>query len=159
MTSKQGEESCNFVFCYGSLRPDDDSGMPWTEEAVRGMRGQPATIQGAKLFVDTYASLVLDDDKTDGTNNLVVGWVLTANNDLFQEKMKYFDRIEGYDPDGSGLYERAVARVRLGDPAKAIGGNPIGEQGTCLRAFVYHRPDCNKECLIESGDWLCRDRS
>lgn len=37
-------------FVYGSLRPDDDSGMPWTEKAVEGMMAQKASINGFELF-------------------------------------------------------------------------------------------------------------
>lgn len=148
------EEDCACVFCYGSLRPDDDSGMPWTEDAIEGMRGQPATVPGTKLFMDNYAALVFDDDN----NSSVVGWVLTANPTLFEDKMKYFDAIEGYKPDGSGLYQRAVVDASLGDPSKSI-GEPIGEEGTRVKAFVYHRPDCNKDFQILGGDWLLRNEA
>eukprot|EP00957_Ditylum_brightwellii_P055368 4196053-Ditylum_brightwellii.AAC.1 len=73
-------DDCTFVFCYGSLRPDDDSGMPWTKEAVAGMRGQPASVSGAKLFMDTYASLVFNEnDESANSEDTVVGWMLTAD--------------------------------------------------------------------------------
>lgn len=147
-------EQVDCCFCYGSLRPDDDSGMPWTKEAVKGMRGQPATVPKAKLFMDRFAALVFDDDATQA----VVGWVLTSEQSFFQEKMNQFDAIEGYEPDGSGLYQRAVVNVCLGDPTKSI-GVPIGEKNTVVRAYVYHRPNCSKELQIESGDWLRREEN
>ena len=35
------------VFVYGSLRPDDDSGMPWTKSALVGMEYQKAKVMDA----------------------------------------------------------------------------------------------------------------
>lgn len=154
---------CQHVFCYGSLRPDDDSGMPWTKQAVKGLRAQPAMILGAKLYWDTYASLVFNENTSEmarcinvSKKSSVIGWVLTADHDVFQEKMKSFDQIEGYEEDGSGLYQRVVAKVCLGDPKRALGGKAIGAEGTYVSAYVYHRPDCSKEHQIISGDWLKR---
>ena len=131
--------------------------MPWTEDAVRGMRGQPATVPGAKLFMDRYAALVFDDDSCSTTNS-VVGWVLTADEELFREKMEQFDIIEGYEKDGSGFYQRAVVDALLGDPTKAI-GEPIGNAQSLVKSFVYFRPDCAKDHQIKSGDWLRRSES
>ena len=162
----------NHVFCYGSLRPDDDSGMAWTQDAVAGMRAQPATVAGAKLYHDRYAALVFDDDDPRATSpsmdgeeidgkrsQVVVGWVLTTQAPrLFAQKLKDFDSIEGYkerDPETS-LYQRRIADVRLGDPKQTQGGEAIGEEGSIVKAFVYHKPDCNREHHISSGDWLRR---
>ncbi|CAB9513252.1 expressed unknown protein [Seminavis robusta] len=97
-------------------------------------------------------------DAKEDTTNRVSGWVLTADPELFQRKLKHFDSIEGYVPDGSGLYQRAIADAFLGDPKRTLGGEPIGEEGSVVRAYVYHRPDCNKSKQIPSGDWLQRDR-
>ena len=35
------------VFAYASLRPDDDSKMPWTKQAVEGMKVVKAVVKGA----------------------------------------------------------------------------------------------------------------
>lgn len=141
------------VFCYGSLRPDDDTGMPWTKSAVQGMRAQRASVFGAKLYNDEYAALVLDDSKP---NSSVQGWVLTAGPVLFQKKMETFDYIEGYEPDGNGFYQRTIKDVCLGDPDDCI-GKQIGTSGDLVKCYVYHKPNCSKEVLIPSGDWLRRD--
>ena len=166
MSSKNA--ACLHVFCYGSLRPDDDSGMPWTKDAVAGMRAQPATVSGAKLYEDRYAALVFDDDdagkrsSTDSKSTrctpMVVGWVLTTDSPRsFAQKLKDFDQIEGYkerDPESS-FYLRRMANVRLGKPDPAR-GKAVGEEGSMVQAYVYHKPDANKENWIESGDWLQR---
>ena len=45
----QSRKVINF-FVYGSLRPDDDSGMPWTDQAVEGLKSTPGTIKNCQLF-------------------------------------------------------------------------------------------------------------
>jgi len=159
---------CRHVFCYGSLRPDDDSGMPWTVEAIKGMTAQPATLLGAKLYRDEYASVVLNERPGDAkashlkpdTKDKVKGWVLTtADPALWQEKMELYDEIEEYKEDGTGQYQRDIVDVYLGNPGSTIGGDAIGESVTFIKAYVYHRPDCNKDDPILSGDWLRRDES
>lgn len=163
------------VFCYGSLRPDDDSGMPWTAPALDGTRAQRACVAGARLYKDKYACLVLansDDDHNNNNNNndkeedetaraaTVQGWILTTENpDQFADKLKSFDSIEGYDPDDvtNSWYQRAVVDAYLKDPSDAI-NEPIGPMNGVIKAFVYHRPDCKKDEPIVSGDWLRRNR-
>lgn len=162
------KHKCRHIFCYGSLRPDDDSGMLWTKDAVAGLRAQPATVLGAKLYMDEYAALVFDDEQDEqgvdtvtSDDSQVVGWVLTTDSStLFASKLKSFDRIEGYndgDPDSS-FYQRRIAEVCLGKPNQAHGGKAIGDEGSIVKAFVYHKPDCKMEHRIDSGDWLQRDK-
>ena len=158
------EDECRHVFCYGSLRPDDNSGMPWTKEAVAGMTAQPAKVPGAKLYMDTYAALVFDendngDDDDTIINNNVTGWVLTtADPAFFRAKLERFDEIEAYREDGSGYYQRTIVDVCLDRPERTIGGDPIGATGSVVKAYVYHRPECSKDNRIASGDWLLRDQ-
>ena len=57
------DEGIQYVFVYGSLRPDDDSGEEWTQEACDGMRGQTACVRGARMFKDTYAAVKLSNTK------------------------------------------------------------------------------------------------
>ena len=148
---KSAMRRVNLIFCYGTLQPDDDSGLPWTEEAVKGMEGQPAHIAKAKLFLDSYPCLVFDNTST--TN--VYGWAMQADSQLFEEKLKLWDHINQYKKDGSGLYKRTVRKIVLGDPEKAI-GRLIGPCGVHVKAYVYHRPECDKKHPIPSGDWLTR---
>merc|ERR1739845_283250 len=60
---------------YGSLRPDDDSGMPWTKKACETMHGQKAIVKTAKLYHDSYAVAKLEEG--DSEEGRVVGWILT----------------------------------------------------------------------------------
>ena len=69
----KGEEA-RACFVYGSLRPDDDSGMPWTEKAVEGMMAQRATISGFSMFKKGYACAV----KSGNPKDKLVGWILTT---------------------------------------------------------------------------------
>ena len=43
-------ENIKSVFVYGSLRPDDNSGQHWTQEATEGMTAMKAKVNGAKLY-------------------------------------------------------------------------------------------------------------
>ena len=45
-------EKGHAVFVYGSLRPDDNSGMLWTEEACEGMDWLKAEVHGVGLYKD-----------------------------------------------------------------------------------------------------------
>jgi gamma-glutamylcyclotransferase (GGCT)/AIG2-like uncharacterized protein YtfP len=148
--------------------------MPWTKDAVAGMRAQPATVSGAKLYEDTYAALVFDDDDDErhyvphptladveksADSIQVIGWVLTTNSPTsFEQRLKEFNFIEGYNEGDaeSSFYQRRIANVRLGNPNQAVGWKAVGDEGSIVKAFVYHKPDCNKEDWIDSGDWLQR---
>merc|ERR1711935_515461 len=46
--------TANHIFVYGSLRPDDNSRQPWTDEFISGMTARKATIGSAMLFWDSY---------------------------------------------------------------------------------------------------------
>ena len=152
------------LFVYGSLRPDDDSGMPWTTAFTAGMVCAPATLRGAAMYEDSYACVVLgkgtavgedgdecrheDDDDASagdpaaGAGGAVVGCVLTlpppAGAAAFARKLAEADQIEGY-PD---LYLRATVRVETG--------------GGTMLALAYHRPGCDRSRRIPGGDWLLR---
>ena len=155
-TASSSPRSGNFVFVYGSLRPDDDSGMPWTREAVKDMQGQRAVLLNAKLYWDEYAAVVLQDSSPDEA--LVHGWVLSSNNDtLFAKKMAHFDAIEGVD---AGLYQKSKAVARLLEPStkNLVDDQPLGAFGELFDVYCYHKPDCDKTFWIESGDWLKRPR-
>jgi len=147
------------IFVYGSLRPDDDSGMPWTRKACEGMIGQKATVPTAKLFHDQYAVAVLK--KSAEEQGQVVGWVLThADPQVFEEKLKDYDRIEGYnskDPD-SGYYKRDVTQAILNEELRAGQVQKIGEAGETVRVFIYHRTNAVLDVAVPDGDWLKRTR-
>jgi len=135
------------LFVYGSLRPDDDSRMPWTRKFIEGMEWMPAKARGPKLYRDTYATAVLPPNwpaDADHSGDVVIGCLLWAPDaEAFAMKMLEADRIEGYPK----FYQRSVVQTERSD-----GGPPI-------RAWMYHRRldqlGRESEC-IASGDWLRR---
>ena len=139
------EAAARYLFVYGSLRPDDNSGQSWTTSFVEDFTfSKKARVRGAKMFRDTYASVTLDGEKEE----FVHGWVLGfAEHDeaKWGNKLNEADMIEGYnakDPP-SGLYERGVITAVL-------------EDGGSVQAYIYHRPRCNRATRIPSGNWLDR---
>ena len=73
MESIQSVEKPTACFVYGSLRPDDDSGMLWTTRACSFMYPRRAIVKDVQLFRATYASAILGRP-----GHQVVGCVLTA---------------------------------------------------------------------------------
>jgi len=142
-------------FVYGSLRPDDDSGKSWTRDFVEGFEDvRRASLSGAQMFYDQYASVTLDGTSDQVVHGYVLGYLpqpgvdeLSAeHSSAFDEKLRAADEIEGFREDDveKSLYQRAVKYVSPGDGARPV------------KAFVYHRPDCDRSCPILSGDWLKR---
>ena len=143
------ENECKYVFVYGSLRPDDDSGMIWTQNSVAGMLGQLARLPRAKLYIQDFATVSFDGATEEHS---VVGWVLTAGEAVFKKKLAEYDLIQGYDPHGSGYSNRTQRDVWL------LGDTNIAPAGTCVKAYVYHRSVMlDEKYWIPSGDWLRRD--
>ena len=141
-----------YFFVYGSLRPDDDSGQPWTKTAVSGLNAQRARLSRARMYHDyNYACIVLDSEEF-SSKDCITGYVLSTNDDrLFREKLQLFDQIEGYrGPNSShNYYDRAVVDVELLDK----------ENPSKVKAYVYHGTHvCKRKNLIPSGDWLQRNR-
>jgi NAD-dependent deacetylase len=138
------KEQVTGIFVYGTLRPDDDSGASWTKGFCDGFRAEPASLEGASLYVvEKFPALCFEQ-----TRCSVRGVLLTpAGGDeasLMASKLREADRIEGY-PE---FYKRAVARVQLAN-------------GKMHTAFVYHRTgliDRSSCPCIADGDWLSRRR-
>ena len=57
---RQSEAKPTACFCYGSLRPDDDSGQPWTKAAAAFMCSRKAIIKDVELFRITYATAIMN---------------------------------------------------------------------------------------------------
>ena len=74
MNSTNTQEKPSACFVYGSLRPDDDSGMLWTRQACAFMCSRRAIVRDVQLFKDMYASAVLGR-----AGHQVVGCVLSAD--------------------------------------------------------------------------------
>jgi len=64
-----GEESSEVrhLFAYGTLRPDDVKGAPWTKRFREGMMWQRARVPSARLFADRYPFVVLSSPVRDAT--------------------------------------------------------------------------------------------
>eukprot|EP00927_Polykrikos_kofoidii_P051786 TRINITY_DN45574_c0_g1_i1.p1 TRINITY_DN45574_c0_g1~~TRINITY_DN45574_c0_g1_i1.p1 ORF type:complete len:661 (-),score=107.08 TRINITY_DN45574_c0_g1_i1:71-2053(-) len=161
-------------FVYGTLRPDDDSGAPWTQSFCEGLNAEAALLFGASLYVESYPSLCLEQ-----TRCSVRGTLLTPpmdatgrrpDPDVMRAKLAEADRIEGYP----GLYDRAVVSVEVLDSHQAETAE--SDTATCAtvaapgkaarsrrrRAYVYHRTnrfDRSQVHCIADGDWLSRPRS
>lgn len=64
-----GEKSSEVrhLFAYGTLRPDDVKGAPWTKRFREGMVWQRARVPSARLFADRYPFVVLSPPVRDAT--------------------------------------------------------------------------------------------
>ena len=161
-------KAIRYFFVYGSLRPDDDSGQSWTKSAVSNLHAQKARLCNAKLYQEEYACAVLLDSsssKSSGcgiNDNCIVGYVLSTNDEqLFKEKLRMFDEIEGYYSSSSNNneYDRTVRDVELIPSTKTDGNNSSIGKTRSVKAYVYHRTNqCDRKKLIPSGDWLHRER-
>lgn len=160
------EKQPEYVFVYGSLRPDDDSAQIWTSQATKGMRQQRAFCPFAKLYEDKYAAAVVSTEGIDlkpvpagQDQQMVHGWLMGVDDpNIWEEKLKFFDNIEGYcETSSNNLYERIIVQIVLKDDFNCT-GQPIGKEGEVIQAFIYHRPSCVKNKPIESGDWLKRQQ-
>ena len=149
--------NCRSFFVYGSLRPDDTTGMPWRDRWLRGcLPPVRATLEG-RMYEDTYASVVLprdygaEDDKANGSasgsissgrgataKSTVTGYLVEFPADIYQKKLKDGDDIEGC-PD---LYQRVLTEVRC------------VHSGQGRMAWAYVRPNCARDQLVPGGDWV-----
>ena len=147
IVASAGAAAVDHLIVYGSLRPDDDSGMPWTKQFLQGMTHRKIHVLGSRLFVyQTYACVALEG-ASDG--DFVVGYALSAApgapEGFFQQKRKVADQIEGYPQ----MYDRTAVTAVVAD-----GSN---EDGTEVRGFLYHRRECVRGQRLKSGDWLKRN--
>lgn len=193
-TNDSSRAAVRAVFVYGSLRPDDDSGRPWTVEAVSGTTSRRAVLRDHVLFRDGYACAKngscpgLDErlrrrDRAAGATasgggglatRRVVGCVLTVDDDdddrFWYEKLRVFDRIEGYHEDNhpdDNLYTRTVATAEIAANRESIsssGDHEVVAVGTIrapetIECYVYVKNDANEDYEVPEGDWLKRDRT
>jgi len=144
---EEEEEACWGLFVYGSLRPDDTSGMPWTRKFVAGMEVQTkATIPGYRLAKVGGYACAIPPAAGEASPSVVCGCVLSCPGDprRFRLKRKKADVIEGYPK----LYQRAVVDAQL------TGG------GSAVPCYIYYKtPGPHQiEEEIPSGDWLQRSK-
>ena len=142
MSHNRTENEIRFVFVYGSLRPDDDSSMPWTKEATNGMLHLKAIVYDYCMYFDRYAAV-----KSNRPGKKVIGYLLSVDptkNLCWEEKLKIFDEIEG---TSRGLYQRVITSATVLE---------TGEEVAC---FIYVKNDASEEYEVPEGDWLKRDRN
>ena len=132
-------------FVYGSLRPDDVTGMPWRDHWLEGASCQQGVIRGT-MYDDMYASVVVPsslememekEKEVECDVPIVVGWLVEYSEAMYLSKLKESDSIEGYPR----LYGREKVVVRCMD-------------GTCCIAWCYVRTNCSKEVHVVNGDWV-----
>ena len=133
------------IFVYGSLRPDDDSGMPWTKEACDGMNYCKAIVKDHCMYIDTYASV-----KSNKIGKQVIGYILTPKPETnWLNKLREYDRIEGYNATNKSrcLYDRQVVEaINMATNEK-------------VRCYIYIRNNASEIYEVPNGDWLQRDKS
>lgn len=94
-------------------------------EAVAGVRAQRAFIPGAKLYEDTYASLVFDEI----SETFVRGWMLTADPKLFRRKEKWtcLTKLKDTSPMEVGCINALSPKSALGT-RRIVLGSPLGRK-------------------------------
>lgn len=127
-------------FVYGTLRPDDPSGAPWTKPFNQGMKSFPARLFGHRLYKEQYPLVMSPDAGAKATDCVVGDLVFPISEYDWQEKLAQADSIEGC-PD---FYQRKIVSVtRLLD-------------NSTTRAWLYYRTapvDAENIKHIPSGDW------
>ena len=145
------DHSVRHMFVYGSLRPDDTSGQDWTKDFVRGFSiVARAQVRNAKMYRDGYASVTLDSpSRTARVSGFVLGLPGATNTKAWNHKVQWADDMTMTRSGDSQLgYERVIVNATVFTP----------EQGLHeVKAFIYHRPNCARNSIIISGDWLLRD--
>ena len=133
----RGAVDAKAFFVYGSLRPDDVTNQPWRDRWLEGrincFRGE---INGT-MYDDNYASVVLPKQGECESSSTVQGWIVEYPPSMYEEKLKDADKIENYPT----MYGRESVQVRL-------------RGGTVRMAWVYVRPNCNRNKLVPNGDWV-----
>eukprot|EP01083_Nonionella_stella_P044544 119905_1 len=132
------------VFVYGTLRDDDDSGAPWTEDWISNGIAQDGRLYKYRLYkemLDDYPFVIRTNNKYDYVNGRLISW---SDPQLFKQKLAAADKIEGnlYDSD------RSIVDV-------------MDEEGKMVQAHVYYRKIQSRDELefcdqIPDGDWLKR---
>ncbi|KAF0977916.1 hypothetical protein FDP41_003238 [Naegleria fowleri] len=159
------------MFVYGTLRPDDTSGAPWTHpfNNPQGyqVHAQFGYIEKAQLFFHKYPIAILNDNP----NDRIYGYIISVSEpegENFEKLLKFADEIEEYPEE----YDRAIVEAYPISKTEYDDNNmqqtvhkpPIQSQSPPIPCFVYHRTlqniairDSNPQLQpIPSGDWLLR---
>ena len=91
----------------------------------------------ARTQAEINARAVAALPEFDGDWGLAHGEVITFTDPA--RDLPPLDRLEGFRPDGCGLYRRALVPARAG--------------GTGMAVWVYHMPEVRRGWLISGGGW------
>lgn len=132
------------VAVYGTLRHVDGpgGGNYWHFLHGKTIAEQPGTVSGARMYdYGGFPFVRLVESKEE----LVVVEVMSLDPGRYDEILAAMDRLEGYRPNGGGLYDRKTVTVDVD-----------GEQVEALMYVVGERMSKQVESLpvIRSGDWL-----
>jgi gamma-glutamylcyclotransferase (GGCT)/AIG2-like uncharacterized protein YtfP len=158
-----GEESSEVrhLFAYGTLRPDDVKGAPWTKRFREGMVWQRARVPSARLFADRYPFVVLSPPGQEETTkttmkhaDYVVGYVMCCDDQAsFQAKLEEADEIEGHPH----YYQRSVVEAIIEDDQEDVVVDHRPEPATGekkkVKCFIYHRQASLSAYPVWCGDW------
>ncbi|MFE3829025.1 gamma-glutamylcyclotransferase family protein [Streptomyces sp. NPDC059092] len=135
-------------FVYGTLRCGEHNHGLFPRG--RTVREELARLTGALLYEGPgYPYAVEDPGPVNGPGPVVVGELVTAEDDVYGELLAVLDELEGFGAPGDprNLYERTARDVLRAD-------------GTTARAWVYcAAPRVARELrrrgrLIAGGDWI-----
>lgn len=160
------------IFAYGTLRADFSKdgdrwgvcniggGCKWAHGEVRGF----SLYQDPDLF---YPFAVFSRDQIKGASEVMHGTLLTWPEDekAWQEALTQCDSIEGYQPDGDGLYKRSIVTVKVNSSSyqsHAQHGQEESGSGSSVastvHAYIYHQDTHQKDLSLctsfPTGDWL-----
>jgi gamma-glutamylcyclotransferase (GGCT)/AIG2-like uncharacterized protein YtfP len=156
---QQDDQKVRAIFAYGTLMADcSENGDMWGVCAIGGgctwSRGQ---VRGFSLYQEAYVTYPFateaPEDKrgTEVVHGTVISW--PSDEPAWQGALKQCDGIEGYEPGGTGLYNRSVVRVALKDEK---GRRKFGR--STVLAYMYHQDPSDKDMAacryFPEGDWL-----
>ena len=121
------------------------------------------------MYKDSYAAVKINNwqlgigPKPEDLNlePAVHGWVLSADDELWKEKLAIYDQIEGDNSkhEAKSLYVRKQVDIELGNEFIPSNGELLGNPGSVVRGFLYVRMNANENEPIPSGDWMDRRRN
>lgn len=134
------------VFAYGTLRADySKDGDAWGVcEIGGGCKSAYGRVMGYSLHQEEgcFYPFATVADAASVVKGTILSW--PSSDSSFQEALERCNQIEGYSPEGGGLYQRSVVNVQV-----------QGGQGI-ISAYMYHQgqKDISSCKSFPDGDWL-----
>ena len=153
-------DNINSIFTYGTLRADYNiNGDVWgvIDSVTDDCDCYYGKVHGYKLYQDrrlSYPFITPTYDNNDIVYGTLLEWnVEDGNNNIFLDKLKRCDEIEGFNRNNplDGLYNRCIVEVIKLKKTKNL------ETNKC-NAYIYYQNIDNvilETCdYYKSGDWL-----